>query len=149
MPFSTQLLPGAWGAISLVALRAVEILVKEGAGGAAPIVCPAYAPLEPLKDWRREEALAVCEARVSELAVCSAPALPAAAVETPGGSEYYWLAGSTAAGSVATLLVQRVILLITSCCSRLGRRVKEEDDGEVGADHRRRRPRRGVAGVIA
>ena len=133
-----------WGAIGFVVLRAAELLVREQHSHAVPVHCPAVeAPERGPFDWATQE-LAVCQARVSELAYCAAPE-----VEAESGGEYYrqGLAG-TAAGSLFTLLLQA---FFRYCWKLLkGQPVEEEDAADERSQvHRRGQLRRRVAGVIS
>ena len=60
-----------WGAIGFVAVRAVELLLREQPSqqGAFAVACPAPAPAPAVEDWR----LAVCEARLDAASSCPAP----------------------------------------------------------------------------
>ena len=143
----------------MVALRSLELLVREGTQP-SQLACPVYPPAEAEADWRRtvaSESLAVCEARVSELAVCSEREAPQA---SSSGEDFAWRAAGTVAGSIITLVLKKILQLVRCSCAR-AQRIGEEplpplisldSDVEVAEErspHRRRRQLRRVAGVIA
>ena len=69
MPLPGGASPSVAGAIALVCLQALDQYIRRQSFSEVPACCPGPAPTswEPVA-----QALAVCEARVSELAVCSA-----------------------------------------------------------------------------
>ena len=73
MPLPGGASPSVAGAIALVCLQALDQYISRRSYSEVPACCPGPAPTswEPVA-----QALAVCEARVSELAVCPAPPAP-------------------------------------------------------------------------
>ena len=138
------------GAIALIGLQALDQYVSRRPYSVAPVCSPDPA----LPSWEPvAQALAICEARVSELAVCPAP--PAPVPEPPREDRTYEQAFSGLGGSIVGALCLRFLQLLGACWTRRGAAEGELDEDNAGemaggrpSDGRRRR-RRGLAGIMA
>ena len=135
-----------WGAIGFVAVRALELLLRDPPpqlGGLA-VSCPAPAPAAD-SDWRLE----VCEARLDAERRCPVPVLPLP-VPPQEIVGFRALHGgvATAAGSLLTVLVQLFVRCVRRCgCRRAD--AAQQDAGDQGPQvHHGLQQRRRLAGVV-
>ena len=138
-----QVAAPTWGAIGFVAVRALELLLRDPPlqQGLA-VACPAPAPAAA-SDWRLE----VCEARLDAARSCPVP------VEAPPPQEdasagILHGGAAMAAGSLLTVTLQLCFWAARRCCSR------RETAGEQDASHSRPevhhglQRRRRLAGIV-
>ena len=131
-----------WGAIGFVAVRAVELLLREQQPQSSTVVaCPAPAAAPAVEDWR----LAVCEARLDAASTCSAPR-PAPAEPEEADWSFAYGGAATAAGSLITVLAQFVVSGCRHCCVK---KVAAEDAADERNEvHHRAKHRRRLAGIV-
>ena len=152
MPLPGGASPSVAGAIALVCLQALDQYIRRAPYQEAPAHCtgPAPASWEPVA-----QALAVCEARVSELAIC--PASPVPVPEPPREDLPYQNIFLSLGGSIAGAICLKLVQLLGACLGRRPAAESEERldeyhaaevDGRFASDGRRRR-RRGLAGIMA
>ena len=140
-----QVAAPTWGAIGFVAVRALELLLRDPpVQHGLAVACPAPAPAAA-SDWR----LQVCEARLDAERSCPAPAAAPQLPPPEFASERILLGGAaTAAGSALTVLVQVCFWISRRCCGR------QVTAGEQDASHSRPeihhglQRRRRLAGVV-
>ena len=110
-------------AVALLALRVVDLL-GPSPPLAAPIVCQAEAP--PAAGWEPplRGALAVCEARLSELAVCK---------EGENKFEETEAADIPVWSVLAALWIEKILIcLVWRCCRRNGGQQRDREATGVG-----------------
>jgi hypothetical protein len=138
-----QVAAPTWGAIGFVAIRALELLLRDPpVPHGVAVACPAPAPAAA-GDWRLE----VCEARLDAARSCPVrveaptPQEDASARILHGGA-------ATAAGSVLTVLVQLIFWIARRCCSR--REAADEQDARHPGPqvHHPLQRRRRLAGIV-
>ena len=152
MPLPGGASPSVAGAIALVCIQALDQYIRRPPYPEAPAYClgPGPASWEPVT-----QALAVCEARVSELAICAATPVPVP--EPPQEDRIYENVFSSLGGSIAGVICLKFVQLLWACFGRRRAAVPEERldehhaaevDARFPSDGRRRR-RRGLAGIMA
>ena len=141
-----QVAAPTWGAIGFVAVRALEILLRDPpVQHGLAVACPSPAPAVA-SDWRLE----VCEARLDAARSCPVPVeAPRPAPAQEDASARILRGGAaTAAWSLLTVILQLCFWAARRCCSR------RETAGEQDASHSRPeihhglQRRRRLAGIV-